>query len=286
MKGSYGQAAYGVQAAKDAAPAAWLPIGLIDRPSIRVQSGTERINAVGDWNALELSEGMAIGEVSMSIVGLQNFTFLGNAIRNAVTGVLPWLSVRVGYDQGAEEFCYSIENCKIDSFTLRCDAGGRPTADVNLIGGDVSKTAVACGAMGWLWERSYRYFELAWSEAAELLAFEFYCRNGLDALGVIAGAATVRDPDRIWDYLEEGQVEIGGSLTYLLGDATLDVQDCLIPYENPTLDFISCEEASPDFAAQLAIYNMKKVTDAIEIPIGGNIALPVDFMCRDFAFDP
>lgn len=286
MKGSYGQAAYGVQGAKDTPPGAWLPLGLIDRPTVRVLSGTERINAVGDWNPRELSEGMAIAELSLSIVGFQNFTFLGNAIRNAVTGELPWLSVRVGYDKAADEFCYPVENCKIDSFTLRCDAGGRPTCDVNLIGGDVTKTAAPCGAMGWLWERSFRYFELVWSEAAELLAFEFYCRNGLDALGVIAGSATVRDPERIWDYLEEGQVEIGGSLTYLLADAALDVQACLIDSENPTLQFLSCEPASPDADYTLALYNLKKVTDGIEIPVGGNIAIPVDFMCRDFAFNP
>ena len=119
MKGSYGQAAYGVQGAKDTPPGAWLPLGLIDRPTVRVLSGTERINAVGDWNPRELSEGMAIAELSLSIVGFQNFTFLGNAIRNAVTGELPWLSVRVGYDKAADEFCYPVENCKIDSFTSR-----------------------------------------------------------------------------------------------------------------------------------------------------------------------
>jgi hypothetical protein len=283
MKGSYGQAAYGIQAAKGAAPGSWAALGLIDRPTVRVISNTERINAVGDWNARELSEGMASAEISLSIVALQNLTFLGQALRD-VNGELPWLSVRVGHDKGADEACYTVEDCKIDSFTFRCDAGGRPSVDVNLIGGDVTKAASACGAQSWLWERSYRYFELIWSEAAELLGIEFTLRNNLDALGVIAGSATTRDPDRIWDYLEEGQEEIDGNLIYYAYQSGIDAQECLITPTSPNLQLVSCEDASPDFSAQINFSNLKKVTDGIEIPIGGNIAFPVDFMAEDITF--
>jgi hypothetical protein len=177
-----------------------------------------------------------------------------------------------------------VENCKIDSFTFRCDAGGRPTVDANLIGGGVTKAAAACGAQAWLWERSFRYFELIWSEAAELLGIEFTVRNNLDALGVIAGSATTRDPERIWDYLEEGQEEIDGNLIYHAYQAGVDAHACLIPTETPTLDLTSCEPASPDFSYTITFTDLKKVTDGIEVPVGGNIAFPVDFMAEAIGF--
>ena len=145
MKGSYGRAFYGVQAAKGAVADAWLPLGIIDRPRVNSRSGTEALHSVGDWDPAELSEGMAVVDLGLNIVALQNSTFLANAEKDA-GGELPWLSFMIGYHKGAQDYRVQVIDCKLDSFTFRCDSGGRPSADVNLIGGKLTKTAVDPGA--------------------------------------------------------------------------------------------------------------------------------------------
>lgn len=282
MKGIYGRASYGVQAAKGAVAAAWLPLGIIDRPRVNLRSGTEALLSVGDDEAVELSEGMAVTDIGVNITALQHPGFLNQAEKDA-GGEVPWLSWNMGYHKGADDMEYEVIDCKLDSFTFRCESGGRPSVDVALIGGKVVKAAAEPEAMTWPGERSYRYFELEWDEAAELLAFELTVRNNLDALGVIAGNATVRDPDRIWDYLEEGHTEVSGTLTYLLGDESLDVHDCLLPSGNHTLTLTACSDISPEQSIAIAVTTLKKVDDQIELPTTGNIEVTVPFLAKGWS---
>lgn len=275
MKAAYGYVAWGTQAAQGTGPVSWQTAGIIGDARATVRSGMERIYGVGSVNALELSEGMALAEVSLSISALQVVTLIDKALR--VAGELPWLGIRLGYERGATTYYRDIIDCKVNTLSLRVSKGGRVSADLGLIGGKVTQADADPGTMGFPTERSYRYFEATWSEARDLLEFELNINNNLEAMGVIAGSGTTRTPARIWDYLEEGAAEIDGTITYFLPDSALDVQDCLIASGNQSLVLASCDDISPTQGVTIAINGLKPIDDEINLPQGGDIAVRMPF---------
>lgn len=280
MKAAYGHVSWGTQAAQGTGPASWQTAGILGDARAVVRSGMERIYSVGSVNAIELSEGMATAEVSLSIAGLQVATLIEKVERSA--GVLPWLGFRLGYERGATVYYREIIDCKINRLSLRVQRGGRVSADLDLIGGKVTQSATDPGTMSFPTERVYRYFEATWSEAYDLLEFELNINNNLDAMGVIAGSGTTRDPARIWDYLEEGGAEIDGTITYFLPNTARDVQDCVVTSGNQSLVLASCDDISPTQGITIALTGMKPIDDEINLPQGGDIAVRVPFWATDF----
>jgi len=282
MKASYARAMYGVQGAEGTVADTWLPIGLVDRPHVEIPAGIERIYSVGDWNAKELSEGMTLANVGFSIVALEEWDLLQQARRSDVTGELPWLSFKWGYIKGAVHLTVTVIDLKVDTMTLRCDAGGRVNVDMALIGGKVEKADADPGNMDFFGSRAYRWFEMVWDETRDLLAFEMNVRNNLTPQPVIAGSGTTRDPDRKWDYLDEGNNEIDGTLSYFLGDATIDLQACLIEGANHDLAFQTCADVSPAQAATLTLTELKLTGEDHQANVGGNIVVVSPFMATDW----
>lgn len=283
MKGAYGRCWYGVQGAGKGTPAtAFAPFGIIDRPHLNVPSGIEPLYSVGDWDPVELSEGMTLAEVGLSIPAVEDPHFLQYAKRSAVTGELSWMTIKIGYHKGADVYQAIVQDCKINDITIRCDAGGRLNADCNLIGGKVAAAAVDPGDMSFLSARAYRWFEMTWDETRDLRAFEFYCRNGLEPMPVIAGTVTTRDPERIWDFLDEGASEIGGSLTYFLADASEDLQACLLVGADHIMSFESCAEVSPVQVMTLTLNGLKARNADLQIPARGDIIVEVPYLLTDW----
>lgn len=282
MKGAYGRCAWGLQGAEGAPAVLFSPLGIIDRPHLNVPSGIEPLYGVGDWDPLELSEGLTLAEVGFSITAVEDPAFLESAKRNGVTGELPWITIKIGYHKGGDDYQAIVQDCKIGDITMRCDAGGRLNADVNLIGGKVVATAVDPGAMAFFAARAYRWFEMTWDETRELRAFEFYCRNNLDPVPVIAGTVTARDPERIWDYLDEGASEIGGTLTYFLADPDVDLQDCLLAGADHIMTFTSCSDVSPAQVMTLTLNGLKLRSSDLQIPARGDIIVAADYLLTDW----
>lgn len=275
MKAAYGHVMWGTQAGKGTGPVSWLPPGILSNATATVRSGMERIYSVGSVQAIELSEGMAVSEVRLSIAALQVPTLIGNVLR--VAGELPWLGMRLGYERGATVYYRDIIDCKINRLSLRVERGGRVSADLDLIGGKVTQADADPGTMTFPTERAYRYFEATWSEARDLLGFELNINNNLDAMGIIAGSGTTRDPARIWDYLEEGPQEIDGTVIYFLPDSSLDVQDCLIAASNLSLALTACDDISPTQSITIALNGFKPIDDELDLPQGGDVAVKVPF---------
>jgi len=285
MKGAYGRCFYGTQGAKGIPAVGYSALGIIDRPHMNVPSGIEPLYSVGDWDPVELSEGMTLAEVGLSITAVEDPHFLQYAKRSAVTGELQWLTIKIGYHKGADVYRAIIQDCKIGDITMRCDAGGRLNADVNLIGGKVAQLAADPGDMSFFSSRAYRWFEMTWDETRDLRAFEFYCRNGLEPMPVIAGTVTTRDPERIWDFLDEGPSEIGGTLTYFLADADVDLQDCLLAGADHVMTFCSCSDVSPAQTMTLTLNGLKARNADLQIPARGDIVVEMPYLLTDWTLD-
>ena len=283
MRGPYGRMMYGVQGAKGAVAPMWLALGIVSRGSVEVPAGIEPLYSIGDNDPVELSEGLTQANLALTIAAVEDFDFLQQVRRDDVTGELDWLSFKLGYHKGADDLTVTVIDAKLDTMTLRCEGGGRLNADFAAVGGKVSKTAVDPGAMSFFGSRAYRWFELVWSETRELRSFELNIRNNLEVVPVIAGTATVRDPERIWDYLDEGRSEISGTLDYFLSDPALDLQDCLLTGADYTLEFASCSDVSPVQVATLTLNGLKQDGETIEIPVDGQIAVRTPFRCTDWS---
>jgi len=282
MRSSYARVMYGVQASKGTEAASYSALGIVDRPHTEIDAGVERLYSVGDRNPMQLSEGLTLANVGLSIVALQNFDFLSHARVDDTSGELDWLSIKWGYTKGSHNLTVTVIDCKIDNFTLRCEAGGRVEVDAALIGGKVTKVASSPGAMPTLSEQAYRWFELQWDEVRDLLSFEMTVRNNLNAQPVIAGSGTTRDPERIWDYLDEGQNEVEGTLAYFLGDANVDLQDCLVSEADHTLTLASCSDISPAQSATITLSDLKLTSEDHQANVGANIVVQTPFMATDW----
>ncbi len=285
MQGSYGRAFYGVQGAKGVAAVNWLPLGAPANIRPRIRGGVEAVHSVGTWSAVELSEGRTSAEVPISIAGIEDWAFINQALRSLVTGELPWLSVKWGYAKGASILQYVGIDCKIDTFTLRCDAGGRLTGEATLTGGAVTKTAADPGAMAFFGARMFRDYNLAWSEASpafDLYGIDVSLRNNLAIDNVILGVGGTRTPDRIWDYLDEGALEVSGEVRYRLGSTALDVQDCLIASGDRTITIATCSDVSPaQGPTVITLVGMKPTDENIDIPDRGNIVIGVPYLATN-----
>lgn len=282
MKGSYGSAMYGVQVGKGTPAACTSVFGIVDRPHRNIRGGVEPLFSVGDWNAVEISEGMTLAEVGLSIPAVQDPHFIQQAKRSAVSGELPWLTVQIGYAKGTDLYKAVIQDCKIDTLTLRLEAGGRMNADLALIGGKVMQTAADPGAMSFFSSRAYRWFEATWDETRDLLSIELSVRNNLTPQPVIAGTVTTRDPERMWDFLDEGRADVGGRLQYFLADAAADLQDCLLAGTTHVLTIESCGDISPAQSMTLTLDNLKATDDDLQIPSDGNIVIDVPWLATDW----
>jgi len=282
MKGSYGRAFYGVQGLgtghKGTEAAGYLRLGIVGNANVRTPTGVERLMSVGDRNPVELSEGMTSAEIGITIPAVEDPDFLQLAIHDVGTDELNWLSTKFGYNQGANQLTVVAIDCKIDTLTLRLEAGGRLNADVRMLGGKVQKSAADPGDMSFFGAMAYRWFEGIWDEVRDLRAIELTVRNNLTLEPLIAGSGTTRDPDRIWDAMDEGDTEVGGTLTYFLSDPAQDLQDCLIPGQDLNLTLQSCGDVSPGQLMVLHIHGLKPIDENLTLPAGGNILVEVPFM--------
>jgi len=282
MQGFYGRIWYGVQGAKGTAATSFAPIGIIGRANRRIPAGLEKLFGVGSWNAMELSEGMTLGEVGISIAALEDPHFCQYARRSDVTGELTWLTIKMGYVKGAEVYTSVIQDCKMDSLGLRLEAGGRISVDLSLIGGKVTNTAADPGDMSNLDARAYRSFEAVWDEVLDLRAFSLDVRNNISPIPVIAGSGTTRDPDRIWDYLDEGRNDVGGSLTYRAGDVTRDLQDCLLTGADHDLVFTSCGDISPAQSMTISLTGLKLESEDFQLQADADVLFECPYLATDW----
>ena len=282
MQGSYGRVSWGIQGAQGTAAVAYSMPGIVSRFAPRIKGGVEAVESVGDWSPAEISEGMTSFEASLSIDGIEEWLLIEQAFRSGA-GLLPWLSFKFGYDKAADEMLYTAIDNKCDSITLKCDAGGKFTADLSFLGGKVTKAASAPAAQTFFGSRLYKWYNLTWDEAFDLYGFEITYKNNLSMDPVIAGSGTTRDPDRVWDFMDEGQISVSGTLRYRLSNIGLDVQDCIITSGDHTLTIAACSDVSPSQAASISITGLKPVDESLDIPARGNIVVEVPFLATDLS---
>lgn len=277
MKGAYGYVAYGVQGVFGTPAVAFSPLGIIGSANKNTRGGMEALKTVGQLGPAEIAEGQTSVEFRVSLAGVQDPQFLNLAKQDPATG-LSWLTFRIGYDKGATEIYADLSDCKINTASLRLEAGGGLTADISAVGIVQSITAGDPGAMSYLSSKSYRWYNAVWSQAFDLRGFEFTVNNNVTPDFVIAGSGTTLYPLRGPVTMDEGSEDLTGRIRQVLANSALDLQDCLLPSSNETLTFTTCDDVSPEQVLTLSLNGFKVTDDNWTLPADGNFEAELPFM--------
>jgi hypothetical protein len=231
------------------------------------ESEPREIRSIGDWRPTQLREGLirAFGNVSLI---LQDSALLLNALRDA-QGRLPEFSTEGG--SAAENQKHN--NCKIDTLSLECVAGGELRANMNWKGR--YSQAGGGGVHNPSADRNLMWFEgaLAGIAGVELVGFTININHNTDWLPIIDNTIT---PKRSAKYIREGNQVVTATLRFLQSEGTDLTVDALNYIASTTIVFTG------DNTVTLTLTDMKRGAHERPLNPGELIEFQHTYGVRDF----
>jgi hypothetical protein len=180
--------------------------GVVVGGSMTEESEPREIRTIGDWRPTQLREGLHRVFGNASLI-LQNKTLIEYAKRDA-NGRLTEMTFEGGYDTESKKH----NNCKIDTLSLECVAGGELRANMSWKG-RYSENGGG-GAMSPSSDRVLMWFEgaLAGIGGVELTGASININHNTDWVPVIDNTLT---PKRSAKYIREGNQVVTANLRFL-----------------------------------------------------------------------